>query len=357
MTSPFTPVKLGEIKLANRLAMAPMTRSRAGVGEIATPMMAEYYRQRASAGLIVSEGIQPSAVAQGYVNTPGLHTREQVESWRQVTEAVHTEGGVIFAQLMHAGRVGHPDVRGGLLPEAPSAVAAPGQSFTASGLKDNPVPNVMSEEDIEGALRDLARAARNAIEAGFDGVELHGANGYLPQQFLCARANLRTDRWGGPSTANRIRFAVEAVRAIAGAVGPERTALRVSPGSTILGIEEDNPEELYLALFAELAGDGLAFMDVAEKVGMRPITERLREAWSGTLVLNPHRDETPLPPHEAVRDALESVGADVVALGAAWLANPDLADRVSTAGPYNAPDRATFYGGDHRGYIDYPHST
>ncbi|MEV4571434.1 alkene reductase [Nonomuraea sp. NPDC049419] len=351
-TDLFRPLKVGVTTIANRLAMAPMTRSRATADGLATDAMAAYYRQRAGAGLIVTEATQTSLRAQSYPTTPGIHSAEQAESWRRVTEAVHDEGGAIYLQLFHGGRTGDPSMRGGLDAHAPSAVAAPGQTYTPDGLVDNPVPQAMTGDDIRATLREFADAARLAISAGFDGVQLHGANGYLPQQFLCRQANVRTDEWGG-DTRGRIRFTVEAMRAIAEAVGAERASLRISPATTVQGIDEADTEQLYSAMLAELAGDGYAFLDVIEQPGRRELTALLRELWPGVFVLNPHRDAEPLPPHEAVADGLSS-GADVVALGAAWLANPDLLRRIARGGPYNEPDGSTYYGGDERGYLDYP---
>ena len=352
MSDIFMPLELGPYKLANRVVMSSMTRSRAGTGETATELMAEYYRQRATAGLIVSEAIQPNALGQAYPATPGLHTPDHVTSWRPVTDAVHEEGGLIFAQIMHGGRAGRPEVRGGLAPKAPSAVAVPGRSYTPDGSKTALLPEAMTERDIREAIDDHAVAARNAIAAGFDGVELHGANGYLVQQFLCADANVRADEWGG-TTAGRIRFAIETVRAMADAIGPERTALRISPASSALGIHEAGTAELYRAMLTELAGDGLAFLDIIEEAGTRPLTHELRELWAGALVLNPHRDAEPMAPHEAARDAVDDAGADLVSLGRAWLANPDLLDRIRREGRYNQADPATFYGGSAEGYTDY----
>ncbi|GAA2234287.1 alkene reductase [Promicromonospora sukumoe] len=353
MSDFFSPLELGPYELANRLVMSPMTRSRAGAGEAATELMAEYYRQRATAGLIVSEAIQPSTLGQAYPATPGLHTLEQVASWRQVTDAVHEAGGLIFAQIMHGGRAGRPEVRGGRVPKAPSSVAAPGRSYTPDGMRSNLAPEAMTEDDIHEAIDEHAAAARNAIAAGFDGVELHGANGYLVQQFLCQDANVREDEWGG-STAGRIRFAVETVRAMADAVGAERTALRVSPASSALGIREAGTAELYRAMLTELAGDGLAFLDIIEEPGTRQLIHELRQLWPGVLMLNPHRDNEPMAPHEAARDAVDDGGADLVSLGRAWLANPDLIDRIDREGPYTEADPATFYGGSATGYTDYP---
>jgi N-ethylmaleimide reductase len=352
MTNLFEPISLGATKLANRIAMAPMTRNRAGQGEIATPLMAEYYRQRASAGLIVTEATQPSRLGQGYPATPGLHTDEHVESWTRVTEAVHAEGSVIYVQLMHAGRVAHPDLFGGEPQLGPSPVVAPGQSMTPAGMKDNVVPRELTDAGIHEVIAEFADSARKAVDAGFDGVELHGANGYLIQQFLSVTANTRTDKWGG-SAANRARFAAEVTHTVAKAIGPERTALRISPTASYQGIDEGDSAELYRELLAQISGLPLAFLHVVEAPGQRELTKQLRADWAGNLMLNPHRDVEPLPPHAAAQDAIEA-GADIVSFGSSFLSNPDLPARLAAEGPYNAADHTTFYGGDHTGYVDYP---
>ncbi|TDE27104.1 alkene reductase [Actinomadura sp. 6K520] len=350
----FEPLSAGKLELSNRLVMAPMTRSRATGKGTVTELTAEYYRQRAGAGLIVTEGTQPSVRGQGYVQTPGLHSGEQVAAWRTVTDAVHAEGGRIFAQLMHSGRVGHPVLYpDGGLPLGPSPIASGDQLYTPDGMLDHPVPQEMTPDDIARAVGEFAAAARNAIEAGFDGVELHGANGYLIQQFLADGSNVRTDAYGG-TVENRIRFAVEAVRAASDAIGPERVGLRVSPGGTSSGVSESDTPELYSALVAALAPLGLAYLHVMEELN-REMTRRIRAAWPGTLILNPHPtpDSFPATPEEGA-EALRDGVADAVAFGELWLANPDLPARIKAGGPYNQADRATFYGGDHRGYTDYP---
>ncbi|MFJ7586742.1 alkene reductase [Streptomyces sp. NPDC097617] len=352
MTSAFEPVHIAGATLANRIALAPMTRSRAAEGGIATALVAEYYTQRASAGLIITEGIQPSVVGQGYPFTPGLHSAEQVAAWREVTDSVHAAGGRIFAQLMHSGRIGHPTLLpDGLVPVAPSAVAAQGQLFTGEGMKDFVTPHELTGTEVRETLADFAQAARNAVEAGFDGVELHGANGYLIHQFLAPGSNQRTDEWGGP-VENRIRFAVEAVKAVAAAIGAERTALRVSPGNTYNGISEPDPQPAYEALVKEIDGLGLAYLHVLEAgPEAREATLALRKQFSGPFVLNP---ATEGPTDHRALTLIEDGVADLLAFGALFLANPDLPDRLSTEGPYNTPDPATFFGGDARGYTDYP---
>ncbi|MER5640117.1 alkene reductase [Kitasatospora sp. NPDC002227] len=352
MTTAFDPIVLGGKRLSSRIAMAPMTRSRAyGAGAEPTELMAEYYAQRAGAGLIVTEGIQPSPVGQGYPNTPGLHTAGQVRAWRLVTDAVHRAGGVIFAQLMHTGRIGHPSLLPqGLTPVAPSAVAARGQVFTTEGPKDFVTPEELTEDGIRQTVADFADAALGAIEAGFDGVELHGANGYLIHQFLAPGSNLRTDAWGGGAE-GRARFAVEVVTAVAEAVGGHRVGLRISPGNPYNDISEPAPGETYQALVERLAGLDLAYLHLMEGPD-RELTDRLRKAWPGVFVLNPftHPEATGPQALKLVEDGT----ADMIAYGALFLANPDLPARLAAGGPFNAPDSSTFYGGDHRGYTDYP---
>ncbi|MFH8387406.1 alkene reductase [Kitasatospora sp. NPDC018058] len=352
MTTAFDPIVLGGKRLASRVAMAPMTRSRAfGPGAEPTELTAAYYAQRASAGLIVTEGIQPSPVGQGYPDTPGLHTPGQVAAWRTVTDAVHREGGVIFAQLMHTGRIGHPSLLpASLVPVGPSAVAAKGQVFTHEGPKDFVTPKELSEAEIRQTIADFAAAARGAIEAGFDGVEIHGANGYLLHQFLSTNANRRTDAWGG-TVEGRIRFAVEVVTAVAEVIGSHRVGLRISPGNPFNDIAEDNPAEVYEALLERLAGLDLAYLHLLEGPD-RDLTARLRRAWPGTFVLNPFTHPAATGP-EALK-LIEDSTADIVAFGALFLANPDLPARLAAGGPFNTPDPSTFYGGDHRGYTDYP---
>jgi N-ethylmaleimide reductase len=352
MATAFDPYDLGGIKLANRIAMAPMTRSRAhGPGLSPTELTATYYAQRASAGLIITEGTQPSVVGQGYTFTPGLHSDEQVAGWRAVTDAVHAEGSVIFAQLMHAGRIGHPSILpGDLIPVGPSAVKPAGQIFTHEGLQDFVTPRELSEAEILETIEDFATAARNAIEAGFDGIEIHGANGYLVQQFLSSNANQRTDGWGG-TIPGRIRFAVAVATAVAEAIGPNRVGIRLSPANPYNDITEQNTDELYESLVAELAPLGLAYLHLVESPD-RDLTLRLRAKWPTAFVLNPRTHPTPTGPESL--SLIEDGTADVLTYGALFLANPDLPARLATNGPFNEPDLSTAFGGDHRGYTDYP---
>lgn len=351
MTSLFTSYQLGSLTLPNRMVMAPMTRVRAAAGGLATPSMATYYAQRATAGLIVSEGVQPSLIGQSNPGTPGLFTDEQVEAWRPVTAAVHANGGRIFAQLMHGGRVSHPDTTG-LQPVGPSAVPAVSDVFTPTGPQPAPVPRALGTTEVPEHARSYARAAQRAVEADFDGVELHGANGYLISQFLSSNANLRTDRYGGP-IANRIRFAVEAVAATVEAVGGERTGIRLSPGGTFWGVEETEVRDLYTALLTELAPLGLAYVHL-EATAEEATLVALRRAWPGTLVMNP---VLPMGAKQTGRDDADhwlGLGADLISFGRAFLANPDLVERLRGGLPLTPVDEATYFQGGDTGYLTYP---
>ena len=351
MTTLFDRYRLGALTLPNRVVMAPMTRGRAAAGGLATPAMAVYYAQRATAGLIVTEGVQPSLVGQSNPGTPGLHTDEQVASWRPVTDAVHANGGRVFAQLMHGGRVSHPDTTA-TRPVGPSAVPAPGEVFTPSGPKPPPVPRALETAEVPEHALSYARAAVRAVDAGFDGVELHGANGYLISQFLSSTANLRTDAYGG-SIANRIRFAVEAVSATAEAVGGDRTGIRLSPGAGFWGAQESDVPELYGALLAELAPLDLAYIHI-EATTDEDVLVELRKAWPGTLVVNP---VLPMGPRKADKEAADhwlALGADLISFGRAFIANPDLVERLRQGLPIAPDDESTWYQGGDAGYVTYP---
>ncbi|MFE4758185.1 alkene reductase [Streptomyces mirabilis] len=354
MSKAFEATQLGGKHLANRIVMAPMTRSRAyGEGNSPTDLMAEYYAQRASAGLIVTEGTQPSVIGQGYPNTPGIHSAEQITAWRKVTDAVHAQGGAIYLQLMHTGRVGHPSLTG-LEPVGPSPVKAAGQVYTHEGPKDFVAPRELTDDEIQQTIADFATAAKNAVEAGFDGVELHGANGYLIHQFLAPNANTRTDAWGGTPD-KRIRFAVETAKAVAEAIGADKVGFRISPGNPFNDIDENDrtdTEATYTALVDALAPLSLAYLHQMEAPELRDFTLRLRKGWPTTYILNPFTGAEPTGP-----DALALIDdgtADLIAYGALFLANPDLPARLAQGGPFNTPDRATSFGGDHTGYTDYP---
>ncbi|GAA4636039.1 alkene reductase [Actinoallomurus vinaceus] len=351
MTTIFSGYRLGDLTLPNRVVMAPMTRVRAAAGGLATPSMAAYYAQRATAGLIVSEGVQPSLIGQSNPGTPGLHTDEQVTAWRPVTAAVHANGGRIFAQLMHGGRVSHPDTIG-VQPIGPSAVPAVGHVFTPAGPQPAPTPRALDTAEVPEHAESYAQAARRAIDAGFDGVELHGANGYLISQFLSSNANLRTDRYGG-SVANRIRFAVEAVSATVEAVGAARTGIRLSPGGTFWGVEDTEVAELYAALLAELARLDLAYVHLEATID-EEVLVGLRRAWPGTLIMNP---VLPMGPKQTGRDDADhwlELGADLISFGRAFIANPDLVERLRTGLPLAPVDEATYYQGGDAGYLTYP---
>ena len=357
MPTAFDPITLGTLTLKNRIVMAPLTRRRAyGPGLSATPLMADYYEQRASAGLIIGEALQPSPVGQGYTFTPGMHTQAQVDSWKPVTQRVHAAGGVIFAQLQHAGRNSHADLLGGgLHPVAPSAVAARGQVRTTTQgpavRQPYPVPEALTVDGIGDTIDDFAAAAQNCMSAGFDGVELHGAYTYLIHQFLSSSANLRQDSYGA-TIDGRIQFAVELVHAVADRIGADRLALRISPGCTAHGIEEDHLEDVYLALVDNLPPD-LAFLDVFEFPGLRDLTWALRRQWRGPLMLNPHEHHQEWPAGANQLSVVEDGLADMVAFGTNFVSNPDLVERLAHGLPLTVADESTFYLGDERGYTDY----
>ena len=342
------PITAGELRLPHRLAMAPMTRDRSTPSGAPTLLNAEYYAQRASTALIISEGTQPSDDGQGYLLTPGVYTEEHVAGWRLVTDAVHAAGGRIVIQLMHVGRISSPDnTPHGRQPVAPSAVRPAGTMFTASGMKPMPEPRALSEAEIAETVADFRRAAAAAVAAGADGVEIHGANGYLLHQFLSNNANIRTDGYGG-AVANRIRFAVEVATAVADEIGPGRTGIRIAPGNPFNDVREDDVAEVYPALIAALAPLGLAYLHVAHS-GDEALLTGIRAGWPGVLLLN--RGGADL----ATRTADLTAGrADVIAVGALALANPDLVARIRSGAALNTPDKSTFYSGDAHGYTDYP---
>ena len=351
MSALFSRYQLGDLTLPNRVVMAPMTRVRAADGGLATPSMAAYYAQRATAGLIVSEGVQPSLVGQSNPGTPGLHTDEQVAAWRPVTEAVHASGGRIFAQLMHGGRVSHPETTGSQ-PVGPSAVPAVGEVFTPSGPRPAPLPRALPTAEVPEHAAAYGQAARRAVDAGFDGVELHGANGYLISQFLSSNANLRTDRYGG-SVAGRVRFAVEATQAAVDAVGAARTGIRLSPGANFWGVTETEVPELYAALLAELARLEVAYVHL-EATSEDEVLLGLRRAWPGTLVMNPVLPMGPKQTGRSEADHWLARGADLISFGRAFIANPDLVERLRAGHPLSPVDEATYYQGGDAGYLTYP---
>ena len=364
MTTLFDPVSAGALHLANRIAMAPLTRNRAP-GAIPTPLMAEYYTQRASAGLIITEATAITPQAQGYSDVPGLYSTEQLDGWRKVTDSVHKAGGRIVVQLWHVGRISHVDLQPDhAKPVAPSAISANTKTVLIRDGKpvfvDTSEPRALDAGELPGIVRDYRHAARNAIACGFDGVEIHGANGYLLDQFLKTGANQRQDDYGG-SVKNRARLMLEVVRGIADEIGAERTAIRLSPVTPANGIDDANPQQTFDYLMAQLAPMGLAYIHIIigstggpREVEGRPFDyDALRSIYrkaGGTglwMVNNAFRDKAD------AEDAL-ACGADVVAFGRSYIANPDLVARLRQGGPFNKPERETFYGGGAEGYTDYP---
>jgi 2,4-dienoyl-CoA reductase-like NADH-dependent reductase (Old Yellow Enzyme family) len=349
----FDPLNVKSWNLPHRLVMAPLTRNRAGEGMVPGDLAVEYYAQRASAGLIITEGTQPSAVGQGYLDTPGIHTPEQVEGWRRVADAVHAKGGRIVVQLMHAGRVAHPDNKQGLETVAPSALAAPNEMFTADGPKPHPVPRALETDEIPGIVEDFVHAAKSAVEAGLDGVEVHAANGYLLHQFLAPGSNERTDSYGG-SPENRARLTLEVTRAVAEAIGPERVGIRISPAHNIQGATEEDPadvEATYTALVQGIAPLGLAYLSVLADPSL-DLVQGLRKEFGGVLIANDGFGQ--VTTRESAQAVLDDDLADAVAVGRLYLANPDLPARWRTGADLNEPNPDTFYGGGAEGYTDYP---
>jgi N-ethylmaleimide reductase len=357
----FSPIQVGELSLPNRIVMAPLTRSRAGQpGNVPTPLMAEYYGQRASAGLIISEATNISRIAMGYALTPGIFSPEQVDGWRLVTEAVHGAGGRIVLQLWHCGRMSHESLHPGEQPVAPSAIHCEDCAvFTVDsegkgGLSAVSPPKALSVDEIRATVTDYAAAARNAMAAGFDGVEVHAANGYLIHQFLASNTNRRNDAYGG-GLRGRCRFLFEVMDAVLGEVPAKRVGVRLSPLFGRNGIADANPAETFGYVAERLNEQGIAYLHVADTdvmAGAAPKMEAMlpftRPRFRGPLMLNGAFD-----PERAAK-AIASGDAELVAFGRLYLANPDLPQRIRRGGPYNEPDPATFYGGGEEGYIDYP---
>ncbi len=350
----FTPATLGKLQLKNRVVMAPMTRCRA-IGNVPNALMEKYYAQRAGAGLIISEGVAPSANGMGYARQPGLFSDAQVQGWKRVTDAVHAAGGRIFVQLMHDGRVSHPaNMVAGTRIVAPSALAAPGEMWTdSSAMQPYPVPEAMTEGDIEQAIAEFAAGAKNAIAAGFDGVELHGANGYLIDQFLNSATNQRTDQWGG-SIENRIRFAVEVAKAAVAAIGAERVGMRISPYGVFNGTLPDaEMDALYLRLIEELNGIGLVFIHVVDHSSMGApevspgLKAKLRAQFNNRYILSGGYDGA-----RANAD-LDAQRGDLVAFGRPFISNPDLVQKLRDGAALTAANPNTFYTPGEQGYTDY----
>ena len=343
------PYQLGPLALTNRMVMAPMTRSRALDGNVPSRLAETYYAQRASAGLIVTEATQVSPQGVGYIRTPGIHSPEQVAGWRRVTDAVHRAGGKIFAQLWHVGRISHPDFHGGELPVAPSAVAADGEVFTFQGPKKMIAPRALGIDEIAGIVEQFRHGAENARAAGFDGVEVHGANGYLLDQFTRDGTNRRTDAYGG-SLHNRIRLPLEVAEAVVGVWGPARVGYRISPNGAFNSMSDSDPVATFSALTEELNQRGLLYLHVVDPAAdaAKRISPVLRPKFDGTYIVNGGFDQA------AAEAAVASGETDLVAFGVPFLANPDLPERYRTRVSLNAPDRTTFYAGEERGYVDYP---
>lgn len=362
-TSLFDPVRLGEIELANRVVMAPLTRNRAGAGRVPTPLAVTYYTQRADprngAGLIVTEASPISPMGHGYLDTPGIHNAEQAEGWRAITRAVHGVGGKIVLQLWHVGRISHTSLLPGQQPpEAPSEVTARSKTFTTQGFEAVSSPRALRAEEIPAIVRDYRLAAARAIEAGFDGVEIHGANGYLIDQFLRSGTNLRDDEYGG-SIDNRSRFLLEVVRAVTGEIGAGRTGIRLSPGAPVNDAQEPDPQPLFNHVAAQLAPFGLAYLHVIE--GMTGGARDFDLGGGAVFDYAAMRALAKAPwmvnngySREMALEAVASGRADAVAFGRSFISNPDLTRRLRENAPLAKAESATFYGGGAKGYTDYP---
>lgn len=350
----FSPLTLGELELPNRLVMAPLTRVRTGEEGVPGPLVVEHYRQRASLGLIVSEGIYPSPAGRSYAGQPGLVTAAQVAGWKKVTDAVHAEGGRMFAQIMHGGRVSHEDITGGRTIVGPSAVAIDGDVRTPSGKQPYPVPHALTTDELSVVRQEIVTGAINAMEAGFDGVELHSANGYLLHEFLAPNSNVRSDSYGG-SPENRARFVIETVNAVVAAVGSNRVGIRVSPEHNVQGIAETDQADVratYEVLVDSIAPLNLAYLSILHHQPTGRLVQDLRARFTGAFLVNTGFGVVTTR-EEAL--ALVSGGhADAVVVGRPAIANPDLARRWKESLPLNEPDPATFYTEGAKGYTDYP---
>ena len=347
MPSLFDPLQVGDLTLPNRILMAPLTRSRAGVSRVPNELMAQYYRQRAGAGLIVSEATSVTAMGVGYADTPGIWSDEQVAGWRLTTRAVHEAGGLIFLQLWHVGRISHPYFLNDRLPVAPSAIAPLGNVSLLRPERAFVVPRALGLEEIAGVIEDYRRGARNAQAAGFDGVEIHGANGYLLDQFLQDRSNQRTDQYGG-SIPNRARLMLEVVEAVIGVWGANRVGMHLAPRGDAHTMGDADPAALFGHVARELGARRLAFLCVREYLGPARLGPALRAAFGGVYVANERFD------FDSASQLLAAGEADAVAFGKLFLANPDLPRRMKLGAPLNEPDIPGFYAGGAKGYTDYP---
>lgn len=350
----FSPIKLGPYELRNRIVMAPLTRSRAGAGNVPHALNALYYAQRASAGLIIAEATQISPQGQGYISTPGIHSAEQIEGWKKVTAAVHAAGGRILLQLWHVGRISHTSFQpGGALPVAPSAIRAEGQAYTAKGFEPLPTPRALETAEISGIVADYRRAAHKALAAGFDGVEVHAANGYLIDQFLRDCSNKRSDFYGG-SIENRSRLLLEVVGAVTAVAGAERTGVRISPQNTFNDIADSNPQALFNHVAKSLSGKGLAYLHVIEGDQMSATPAQafdylaLKQLFGGLYIANHGFDKA------RANRVIANGSADLVAFGKPFISNPDLVTRLLLDAPLSPLNQDTLYGGAEAGYTDYP---
>lgn len=348
----YAPATLGELTLKNRVLMAPLTRNRAVDGDVPSPVAVEYYRQRATAGLIITEASQVSPQGVGYPNTPGIHRDEQVAPWKKITDAVHAEDGHIFLQLWHVGRISHPSFHGGELPVAPSAIAPEGDAFTATGPQPFVTPRALDGSELPGVVASYRRAAELADRAGFDGVEVHGANGYLLDQFLRDGSNTRDDEYGGP-LANRARLMLEVVDAVTDVLGAARVGVRLSPVAEYHSMSDTNPNETFSYVAAELGRRGIAYLHLVEMPDFSGTPTDfdfgpIKAAFGGAIIGNGNYDRA------RAEAALATGAVDFVAFGRPYIANPDLPRRLELDAELNEPDASSFYGGDERGFIDYP---
>lgn len=347
MSQLFTPVQIGRHTLPNRLVMAPMTRSRSDDDGIPGDLVAQYYAQRASAGLIITEGTFPTAIGKGYIRTPGIATDAQVAGWKKITEAVHAKGGRIFMQLMHCGRISHPSLLDGATPVAPSAIKPEGQAWTPIGQVDYVTPRELSLDEIAGIVDGYGQATRRAIEAGFDGVELHAASGYLPEQFLSSGSNQRLDQYGG-SVQGRARFVLEVLAAMVAQAGADRVGIKISPEMNFNSITDAAPQETYTYLVEQLRDLNLAYLHVALFGASVDYHALLRPRINGTYLAGGGLDQT------RAQAMLADGRADAAVFGGSFLANPDLPERFRQGAALNAPNKDTFYSPGAQGYIDYP---
>jgi N-ethylmaleimide reductase len=350
----FEPYKLGPITLSNRTVMAPLTRNRALPGYVPNPLAVEYYAQRASAGLLVTEASQISQQGQGYQDTPGIYTKEQIAGWKTVTDAVHAKGGKIFLQMWHVGRISHVDLQKDHgAPVAPSAIQAKGKTYVNNTFADVSMPRALELSEIPGIIDDFTRASANSIAAGFDGVEIHGANGYLLDQFARDGANKRTDAYGG-SIENRAKLMLEVAKACAAEIGGDKTGIRISPVTPANDLTDSNPQSLFDYIVDGLSAEKLVYIHVVEGAtgGPRDVAPfdygSLRKRFAGTYIANNGYDLA------LANKVLAANEADLIAFGKPFISNPDLVERLKTGAALNEPDKATFYGGGAKGYTDYP---